>query len=92
MLAYVSVWWVWLVAAMILAMLEIAAPAFIFLGFAIGAAVTAPIVAIFGATLSAAGTLLIFAILSLIAWLTLQRVFALKKGQVKTFDSDINDS
>ena len=91
MLSYVSIWWVWLCAAMILAMLEIAAPAFIFLGFAIGAAVTAPIVAVFGGSMSAAGTLLIFAVLSLIAWLVLQRVFALKKGQVKTFDNDINE-
>lgn len=91
MLAYASVWWVWLCAAMVLAMLEIAAPAFIFLGFAIGAAVTAPIVAVMGTALSLTGTLLIFAVLSLIAWLVLQRVFALKKGQVKTFDGDIND-
>ena len=35
--------------------------------------------------------LLVFAVLSLAAWLILRRVFALPKGQVKTFDTDIND-
>jgi hypothetical protein len=33
-----SLWWVWLVAAILLAILEVVAPAQIFLGFAIGAA------------------------------------------------------
>ena len=35
--------------------------------------------------------LLIFAVLSLVAWLGLRRVFALPHGQVKTFDHDINE-
>lgn len=88
--AYLTVWWVWLLAALVLGMLEIAAPAFILLGFAIGAAITSLIVAV--ASPSVAATLLIFAVLSLISWLVLQRVFSLKKGQVKTFDTDINDN
>jgi len=40
---------------------------------------------------SVAATLVVFAVASLIATLILRRVFALPKGQVKTFDSDIND-
>lgn len=88
---YLSIWWVWLAAAIVLGILEIAAPAFLFLGFAIGAVITSAIVAIAGTALSMTGTLLIFAVLSLIAWLALQRIFALKKGQVKTFTDDIND-
>jgi len=86
-----TIWWVWLAAAIVLGILEIAAPAFIFLGFAIGAAITSLIVLIAGSALSLTGTLLIFAILSLIAWLVLQKVFAMKKGQVKTFTDDINE-
>ena len=35
--------------------------------------------------------LLIFAALSLASWLLLRKMFALPKGQVKSFDSDIND-
>ena len=40
---------------------------------------------------SAAVTLVIFAVASLIATLILRRVLELLLGQVKTFDSDIND-
>ena len=35
--------------------------------------------------------LLVFAALSLLAWLVLRRLFSLPKGQVKHFDRDIND-
>jgi len=86
-----TIWWVWLAAALVLAILEVLAPGFIFLGFAIGAAVVG--VALLGPLqlLSVPMILLVFAALSLIAWLALRRVFALPKGQVKTFNHDIND-
>ncbi|WP_294225042.1 hypothetical protein [uncultured Shimia sp.] len=86
-----TIWWVWLAAALVLAILEVLAPGFIFLGFAIGAAVVG--VALLGPLqlLSVPMILLVFAALSLIAWLVLRRVFALPKGQVKTFNHDIND-
>ena len=35
-----TVWWVWMVAGLVLGVLEILAPGFIFLGFAIGALLT----------------------------------------------------
>ncbi len=91
MVGLVFTWWAWLAGAFALGILEMAVPGFIFLGFAIGAALTALIVAVAGPSLSVTGIMLIFAVLSLIAWLVLQRVFSLKKGQVKTFDTDIND-
>jgi membrane protein implicated in regulation of membrane protease activity len=86
-----TIWWVWLATALVLAILEVLAPGFIFLGFAIGAAVVG--VALLGPLqlLSVPMILLVFAALSLIAWLALRRVFALPKGQVKTFNHDIND-
>ena len=34
-----SIWWVWIVAALVLAIIEIFVPAFVFLGLAVGAAV-----------------------------------------------------
>ena len=40
-----SIWWIWLAAALVLAILEVLAPGFIFLGFAIGAAFMALVVA-----------------------------------------------
>ncbi len=86
-----TIWWVWLAAALVLAILEVLAPGFIFLGFAIGAALVG--VALLGPLqlLSVPMVLLVFAALSLISWLALRRVFALPKGQVKTFNHDIND-
>ncbi|MCH2066167.1 MAG: hypothetical protein MK208_02950 [Shimia sp.] len=86
-----TAWWVWLAAALVLAILEVLAPGFIFLGFAIGAAVVG--LALLGPTqlLSVPMILLAFAALSLVAWLVLRKLFALPKGQVKTFNHDIND-
>ncbi len=89
--ALLTTWWVWLAAALVLGILEMLIPGFIFLGFAIGAAVVG--LALLGplGLLSLPAILLIFAIASLVAWLALRRYFALPKGQVKTFDHDIND-
>ncbi|CUJ33798.1 NfeD family protein [Cognatishimia activa] len=89
--ALLTTWWVWLAAALVLGIVEMLIPGFIFLGFAIGAAVVG--IALLGplGLLSIPAILLIFAVISLIAWLALRRHFALPKGQVKTFDHDIND-
>jgi len=86
-----SLWWVWMAAALVLAILEVLVPGFVFLGFAIGASGVGLILLITGAAFGLPALLLIFAGLSLAAWLVMRRFFALPKGQVKTFDSDIND-
>ncbi|MEM8592970.1 MAG: hypothetical protein AAGF13_10630 [Pseudomonadota bacterium] len=88
-------WWVWAVFGLILGILEIVVPAAIFLGFAIGAGVVAILLALGGAAM-VGGTvgwmLVIFASVSLAAWLVLRYVFRLRVGQqVKTFEKDIND-
>ena len=89
--ALLTTWWAWLAAALVLGILEMLIPGFIFLGFAIGAAVVG--IALLGplGLLSIPAILLIFAVVSLAAWLGLRKFFALPKGQVKTFDHDIND-
>ena len=84
-----SLWWVWGVIALGLAIIEILL-GFVFLGFAIGAAAVA-VILLTPLSLTFPVLLLVFAVLSLAAWLILRRVFALPKGQVKTFDTDIND-
>ena len=91
-----SLGWVWLVGALILAFLEVLVPAYVFLGFAIGAAATGlvlliggPLAGWLGASLPA--MVLFFAVLSLLSWLGLRRVLGVRKGQVKTFDRDINE-
>ena len=85
-----SLWWVWGVIALGLAIIEILLPGFVFLGFAIGAAAVA-VILLTPLSLTLPVLLLVFAVLSLAAWLILRRVFALPKGQVKTFDTDINN-
>lgn len=87
-------WWAWAIVALTFAFFEIILPAFVFLGMAIGAASVSLFMLLGGAEFlggSVAATLVVFAVASLIATLILRRVFALPKGQVKTFDSDIND-
>mgnify|MGYP001627842163 CR=1 FL=1 len=86
-----TLWWAWGAAALLLAIVEVLVPGFVFLGFAIGAAAVALILLTSGMTPGLPLLLLIFAALSLAAWLLLRKVFALPKGQVKTFDHDIND-
>lgn len=86
-----TVWWAWVVAGFVLGILEVAAPGYIFLGFAIGAVLTG-VAAGIGLTASLPLLLLIFAVLSVIAWLALRRVMGVRDNQVKVWDRDINDS
>lgn len=91
-----SHWWMWLVAGLVLAGLEALVPAWAFLGFALGA-LAVGLLLLAGGPLggamagSAALTLAIFAVLSLVAFLALRAALGVRRGQVKTFDRDIND-
>lgn len=84
-------WWFWMSAALALATLEVLVPSFISLGFAIGAFIVGLLMLI-GLSFSLPITLLIFAVLSLIAYIGMRNFFALPKGQVKLWDRDINDN
>ncbi|SHF01147.1 hypothetical protein SAMN05444339_1039 [Loktanella atrilutea] len=85
-----SVWWVWLSAALALATLEVIVPGYIFLGFAVGAAVLALILLIVPIG-SLPLILVIFAVLSLAAYLAMRRVFGLPGEKPKVWDRDINE-
>ena len=83
--------WVWIVAGIGLAVLEVLAPGYVFLGFAVGAAAI-------GASLwlgllggSFAMLVLAFALVSLLAWAILRRIFGMRAGQVKIWHDDVND-
>lgn len=89
-MGWMSIWWVWIVIAAGLGTLEVLAPGFIALGFALGALGVAALLGL-GAPLSVGLTALIFAALSLIAWIVLRQLFKLPTGQTKTFQGDIND-
>ncbi|MFN3722718.1 MAG: NfeD family protein [Paracoccaceae bacterium] len=86
-----AVWWVWIVAGFALGVLEVLAPGYIFVGFAVGALVVGA-----GLGLGVLGgslpiLLLVFAVASLVAWIVLRRVLGVRKGQVRLWDRDIND-
>ncbi|WP_226780222.1 NfeD family protein [Oceaniglobus trochenteri] len=89
-------WWLWAVAALVLGCLEMLLPGFILLGFAIGAGIVGLLFLVGGpVALWLSGslplTLVVFAVLSLLAWIALRRFVGLREGQVKMFDQDIND-
>ncbi|MBD0864901.1 MAG: hypothetical protein GDA36_04465 [Rhodobacteraceae bacterium] len=86
-----TLWWVWLALALILGSLEILAPGYVFLGFAVGALAMALMLGKLGLSLTLPVSILIFAFFSLSAWLVLRRIFASPKGQVKIIKDDIND-
>lgn len=88
-----SLWWVWFVAALAIGFLEVIAPAQIFLGFAAGAAGTglALLIGVPGLATSLPATLLVFAVLSLIAWIVVRKLVGVRHGQVKVWDTDINE-
>jgi len=85
-----ALWWVWMAGAVALGILEIFAPGFLFLGFAVGAGLTGILLAL-GLSPSLPWLLLIFAVVSLASWLGLRRVLGIRKGQVKIWDRDINE-
>ncbi len=88
-----SLWWVWMAGGLVLAILEMLAPGFILLGFAIGAMVVGLLLLLPGTVLAGSLplTLVIFALLSGISWYLLRRWVGVRKGQVKIWKDDIND-
>lgn len=92
----IAQWWVWGVLAVALAIGEVLLPTYVLLGFAIGAAGVALILLVGGPLAIWFGTslpilALVFAVISLAAWLGLRRWLGVYRGQVRTFDHDIND-
>lgn len=85
----ISIWWVWVVVAVGLGVLEVLLPSFIFLGFAIAAIIMAVIVGISGG-MGPALAILIFAVLALVAWLLLRAKFGTSEQDVKVWRDDIN--
>lgn len=91
-----SDYWVWFAAALVLGILEILAPGYILLGFALAAGVLGAVFYFdggLGAYLSQSLpiTLVVFAAIALLIWVALRRVFGIRKGQVKIWETDINE-
>lgn len=86
-----ATWWVWGLGAVVLLVLEILAPGFIFLGFGVGATAIALFLAFGLLSVSLPTLLLMFAVISLLSWVAMRQVFGVRKSQVKKWDIDIND-
>ncbi len=87
-----TLWWVWMAAAMVLGILEVLVPGYIFLGFAMGAMVMAGVVLIGIPSVTLPWSLVAFTALSLIAFLVVRRALGRQRGDVKIWDRDINDN
>ena len=90
-MAIIETWWAWVAFGIIFMLLELMMPSYLFLGFGLGAIVTGITLAL-GITMSAQYLMLLFAIASLISWILLRQFLKLRKGNVITFDHDINDN
>lgn len=94
MMVWLSIWWVWIGIALIVAIVELLLPGFIFLGIALGALILGILQLIlpdtFGA-LSFNETMALFAGLSLVSWLVLKRAFRNQSSGKTVFTKDIND-
>jgi len=87
-----QIWWVWLVAAALLGILEIVLPSFMALGFGLGAALVGILVALGVLGGNLAIMILVFAVGSLAAWIGLRKWAGIRQGQVKVWDRDINEN
>jgi membrane protein implicated in regulation of membrane protease activity len=84
------IWWVWLCLALALALVELLAPASVFLGFALGALGMTAVVA-FGGITNTSALLALFAGLSVIAWIVLRLVFKNQSSGARVVTHDINE-
>lgn len=84
------VWWAWVAFGIVLAIIEVLVPGFIFLGFAFGA-LAVGLVLVLDLVLALPWLLVIFALVSLLSWVILRAVFGIRRGQVKIIEHDINE-
>lgn len=84
-------WWMWFVTAFGLGIVEVLAPGYVFLGFAM-AAFAMGLLAVLGVHLSLPAAIAVMAVLALAAWAVLHRLFPMQAGSVKRIDRDINDN
>jgi len=91
-LSMVSLWWAWLCAALVFAILEVLIPSYIFLGFALGAGVMGLLLWTGVLPLDTVWPLVIFAALSLAAYVLLRWRFGNTGERVRIITKDINDN
>lgn len=85
-----TTWWVWIAAAAVLGALEVLLPVFAFMGFAAGAAATG-LLLLLGMGAGVGGTLLVFAVLSAVAFAALRAILGHDRGRERIVTKDVND-
>ncbi|MCS5600660.1 MAG: hypothetical protein NZ734_00490 [Paracoccus sp.] len=83
--------WLWLIAALALAALELFAPGWVFMGLAASVGLMGILLLTGLWRAGLAVTLVVTAILSGVIWLILRRVAGSNRGQVRRWDRDINE-
>ncbi|WBU59953.1 NfeD family protein [Paracoccus albus] len=83
--------WTWIIIALVLGLLELFAPGYVFLGVAVASGLMGLVLltGAFSPTLPV--LLIIIAVMSGLIWLVLRRVMGVRTGQVRIWDRDIND-
>lgn len=85
-------WWVWVAGGLAVGVLELLAPGYVFLGFSVGAMATGALVGfgILGGSLPF--SLVVFGVLSLLAWAGMHAALGKRAGNAKIITRDINDN
>ncbi|MFN7052040.1 MAG: NfeD family protein, partial [Gemmobacter sp.] len=83
-------WWVWVAGGFAVGIVEVLAPGYIFLGFAIGAVLVGLVLWSGLLAIGLPVQIALFAVVSVLAWLGLRRVFPHSRGAVKRWTRDIN--
>ena len=91
MASYLSLWWVWVCVALVLGVVELLVPAYIFLGFSVGALIMAGVV-VFFPLMNPTALVALFAVLSLIAWIILRILFRKQSSGARIVTRDINEN
>ena len=91
MTAALSLWWVWLAAALVIGLAEVLLPGFIFLGFAIAAVLMSGVVLV-APDLGAPALLAIYGGTAVLCWIGLRVVFKKQSSGARIVTRDINDN
>lgn len=84
--------WLWLIAGVVLAGLELLLPGYVFLGLALAVA-TMGLALLLGLWVwGLPSALVATTLLSAAIWLGLRRMMGVQRGQVRLWDRDINDN
>lgn len=83
--------WLWIIAALVLAVLELFAPGWVFMGIALAVGLMGLLLISGIWTAGLPLTLVVTAILSGLVWLILRRFARGSKGEVRIWDRDINE-